>query len=269
MRNEVTGAATSLTGAALLAACACGTSSGIARVSGSFGYQSGIGTIHPSFVAVAGVLIVTGLWLVNRRSAFIALGGMLLLLAGDFLAPPMSLSRGLFANSSQVAGLLGSLLSAALLVFAFFRAFPSVHPRSSLMAMSGAAMATGCNCCLITMGMTSLAHSIMPSELWLMRTLTVYIGAAILMSVGLARIGGPVPAATAVLGVAFNYFWLELPYSSLPQLLIHGVNANFVIKYLMMLTGGLITMYGFALAFRSHESRSASQASLSQPAFGD
>ncbi len=269
MKNDVTGATASLTGAAILAACACGTSSGIARVTGSFGYNSSIGIIHPAFVALAGVLIVAGLWILNRRAALFALGGMLLLQAGEFLAPPMSLSRGLFANSAQVAGLLASLFAAAFLVFAFFRAFPTAHPGSSLMAMSGAAMATGCNCCLITMGMTSLAHSMMPSELWLTRTLTVYIGAAVLMSVGLARIGGPIPAATVVLGVAFNYFWLELPYSSLPQVLIHGVNANFVIKYPLMLVGGLITMYGFALAFRTHESRSPSQAPLPQAAFGD
>ena len=267
MKNDVAGGGTSLTGVAVLAACACGTSTGIARVIGSFRYESTMRSIHPAFVAFGGALIVAGLWARNRRAALIALGGVLLLEAGEFLAPPMSLSGGVFANPTQISGLLASLFAAALLVFAFFRSYPTAQPGSSLLAMSGAAMATGCNCCLITMGMTSLAHSTMPSEVWLTRTITVYIAGAVLITIGLTRLGGGLSAITALIGLGFMYFWLELPYSSLPHVTVHGVNANFVIKYPMMLAGALIMMFGFALAYRAREHTSESP--LPTPAFGD
>ncbi len=268
MKSDVSATGTSLTGIAILAACACGTSSGIARVTNSFGYQSSIRSIHPLFVAFAGALIVAGLWARNRLAAMIALCGVLLLEAGEFLTPPMSLSGGIQANAVQISGLLASLFAAALLVYAFFRSYPSALPGSSLMAMSGAAMATGCNCCLITMGLTSLAHTTMPSEIWLTKTLTIYVAGAVLMSIGLARLGGAFPAITAVLGMAFLYFWLELPYSALPNVTIHGANANFVIKYPMMLAGALVVMFGFVMAYREQERQLTARTPLS-PAFGD
>jgi hypothetical protein len=37
------------------------------------------------------------------------------------------------------------------------------------------------------------------------------------MAIGLFRLRGIVPAVMAVAGQAFLYFWLELPYSSLPS----------------------------------------------------
>jgi hypothetical protein len=169
----------------------------------------------------------------------------------------------------QILGLSFSLVAGVFLVIAFFKAYPSEKPGAALTAMSGGVLTVGCSCCLVTMGVTGLAHAMFPSQLWLAKTSPVYILAAALMSVGLYRLGSPVAAAMAIAGQAFLYFWLEVPYSSLPSVILHGVNSNFVIKYPMMFVGGLIVMGGFALAFRRHEQRAFSNTSAMAPSFGD
>jgi hypothetical protein len=84
------------------------------------------------------------------------------------------------------------------------------------------------------------------------------------MVIGLARLGGPLPAFIALAGQAWIYFWLELPYSKLPAVTLHGVNINFVIKYPMMLLGTLTVMGAFALAYRDQEARVISR--VTEPA---
>ena len=60
---------------------------------------------------------------------------------------------------------------------AFYPAYPSRrHPRFALTAMSSAATAAGCDCCLITMGITGALHAFLPAQFWLPHTFTVYAG---------------------------------------------------------------------------------------------
>lgn len=63
----------------------------------------------------------------------------------------------------------------------------------------------------------------------------------------------------ALVGQVWTYYWLELPYSKLPAITVHGVSVNFVIKYPMMLVGTLAVMSAFALAFRIQEGRITDQ----------
>ena len=269
MQSESTRAGMSMTGAALLAACACGTSAGIGRLTGSFGAPSGTAQIHPLFVLAGGAFIVAGLWRLGTSIRALALLGTALLIASEVLTPPMSLHGSSNLSAVQIGGLVAALLAAAALVAAFFLAYRSRQPSASLMAMSGAAMASGCNCCLVPMGMTGSLHALLPAQSWVSQTLTIYVVAASLMAIGLFRLRGFVPATMAVAGQAFLYFWLELPYSALPSITMHGVSVNFVVKYPMMFAGALMVMSAFAYAYQTQESEALTSDRAQTPAFGD
>lgn len=222
--------------------------------------------IHPIFLVTGAALILGGLWRRHRRAAGFALSGLIALGIGEYLVPPMSITAATLFSSMQLAGLVASVIGAGLLVAAFFQAFPSQRPGSSLMAMSGAAMATGCECCLVTMGITGISHAIFPGQAWLPHTLPVYLLATLLMGVGLGRIGGITAAGLAVAGQSFLYFWLEFPYDSLPRMMVHSVNLNFVIKYPLMLAGSLAVMASFVLAYRTQESHEMPMVTMGEPA---
>ena len=269
MKLKAPGTRMSLSGVAVLAACACGTSSRVAQITNSFGISNNLHSVHSLFVVFGSALIVAGLWQRERIAAAIGSVAVGLLLLGEFLAPPMSVHAGTALSIVQMMGFVMSLLAAVGLVAAFYRAFPSRNPKASLTAMSGAVMAMGCNCCLVTMALAAPGHVLLPGQAWAGANLTIYTIAAALMATGLSRLGGWGPAAMAVIGQAFLYFWLELPYSALPSFTLNGVDANFMIKYPMMLAGSLTVMSAFVLAYRTEEKRIDAPPSLAEPAFGD
>ena len=269
MQMNARGTGMSLSGVALLAACACGASSRMAQIGNSFGMSQNLASVHSIFVAFGGALIVGGLWWRGRLAASIGALAVGLLMLGEFLAPPMSVHAGHSLSTAQILGFLATVLAAVGLVTAFYKAYPSQDPRAAVTAMSGAVMAVGCNCCLVTMALAAPAKVFLPSMPWAGATLTYYLIAAALMAVGLGRLGGFKPVAMAVMGQAFVYFWLELPYSSLPAFTLLAVDANFLIKFPMMFLGALIVMNAFVLAYRSHEERAYSLPFRTQPSFGD
>lgn len=269
MKPDFSGARLSLPGVAVLAACACGTSSRLAQISNSFGISENLRSIHPMFVVLGSALIVGGLWRRERRAAGIGAIAVALLLLGELLAPPMSIKAGTLLTGTQILGFIISVLAAIGLVAAFYRAYPSRNPAAALTAMSGAVMAVGCNCCLVTMALAAPGRALLPGHAWAGASLTFYLIAATLMAAGLGRLGGLGASAVAVVGQGFVYFWLELPYSALPAFTLRGVDANFMIKYPMMFAGSLIVMSAFVLAYRTQEKRVSAPPSLAQPAFGD
>ena len=119
--------------------------------------------------------------------------------------------------------------------------------------MSGAGLATGCNCCLVSMGVTGLAVSMFPSQTWLGSTEAAYIPAAVLMAIGLGRLGGPAPAIAAVAGQGIVFYGLRM---AIPGMNFQGVRADYLIKYPTMMLGSLLIMGAFVLAYRPEEETS-------------
>ena len=120
MNQQSAGVKPSLAGAAVLAACACGASSRLAGLSASYGGAASSHMIHPFFLAVGGALILLGLWRRQQRLPFFALIGLALLMAGEFIVRPMSITGSTQFHSTQLLGLFSSIVAAAFLVFAFY-----------------------------------------------------------------------------------------------------------------------------------------------------
>lgn len=158
------------------------------------------------------------------------------------------------------------LAAGLLLVLAFRRAYQFRHSGSATLAMTGMAMSVGCNCCLVTQGISGLAHTLAPTQTWLASTLTIYAFATLLMGVGLYRIGGLLPVGIVVGGHALDYYGLELPASVAPAIMAHGVRFAHISKYPLMLLGTVVMMAAFALAYATERQRSSRFTTTPQPA---
>lgn len=261
-----TATGTSLGGVAILAACACGTSSGLSKISGSYGLIFGSIPIHHIFVLAGGILVVAGLWQRARVAALLGGGAVTLLVVGEMLLPVMGINEGTRLTSTGLAGVAAYLVAGLLLVLAFRRAYQFRHSGSATLAMTGMAMSVGCNCCLVTQGVSGLAHTLAPAQTWLASTLTIYAFATFLMAIGLYRIGGWLPVATVVGGHALNYYGLELSANVAPAIMAHGIRFAHISKYPLMLLGTTIMMAAFAFAYATERQRSSGLATTPQPA---
>ena len=117
--------------------------------------------------------MIVGLWRRLGRVPLLATSGLGLLMLGELMVPPMSITthRALRFYSIDRAGFFHRR---RIVGARFLSRLPSRYPRFGLAAMTGAAMATGCDCCLVTMGITGTLHTFLPAQSWLPHTFTVY-----------------------------------------------------------------------------------------------
>lgn len=239
-----------LAGTAVFMACACGTADNSAKLLGLTGIAVSTTMVHPLFLAVAAALIVWGLWRISRVSGQLAAGAFALLAFAAALTPPRVMTvRELPWNTSQMAGGLVYLVSAAVLGYAFWRAFPSPKPAASGTAMGGMVTATGCTCCLYTGAMAGMAvtgGAPTALETW---PLLFWTGLTI-VAVGLYRLGGWRAAAWVPVGGLVIQFMPDL-LALTGDWMVGPANLRSFPSYMITVTGAGIILYGFVTAYRA------------------
>lgn len=239
-----------LAGTAVFMACACGTADNSAKLLGLTGMAVSTTMVHPVFLAVAGALIVWGLWRISRLSGQLAAGAFALLAIAAALTPPRVMTmRELPWNTSQMAGGLVYLVSAAVLAYAFWRAFPSPRPAASGTAMAGMATASGCTCCLYTGAMAGMAvtggapTALETSPVLFWTGLTV-------VAVGLYQLGGWTAAAWVPVGGLVIQYMPDL-LALTGDWMVGPANLRSFPSYMITVTGAGIILYGFVRAYRA------------------
>lgn len=245
-----------LGGSAILMACACGAAVNSAKLIGIGGVTVSSGVILPAFIGVAAALIIYGLWRIARISAYLAAGAFAILAAGAALTPQSAMViKALPWDVSQVAGAGLYVMAAGILVYALWRAFPSPRPAASGVAMSGAALATGCTCCMVTGAVAGMAVTGGASISTMESTPLLFWAGLTLAAAGLLRLGGLraalwVPAG----GLIVKYGPEALKLTG--DWMVSGVNLRFLPSYLITIAGTGAIMYGFSLAYQVASSRS-------------
>lgn len=238
-----------LGGTAVLMACACGTAANSAKLLALGGIGASTKVVHPVFIAAAAGLIVYGLWRTLRSSAYLALAGFGVLAVGAALTPPMSMSsRAMPWNGVQVFGAGLYLVAAALLGYAFWRAFPSPKPAASGTAIGGVALAAGCTCCMVTGALAGLAVTGGASTAFQSSHPIFWTGMA-LVALGLFRLGGWRAAAFVPVGALIVEFGTD-PLALTGDWLVGDANLRSYPSYLITLLGTGTILYGFAVAYR-------------------
>jgi hypothetical protein len=250
MPAVITPPRSALAGTALLMACACGTADNSAKLLGLAGVAATTTMVHPVFLSVAAGLILYGLWRISERSGRLAAGAFVLLAIGAALTPPRVMTvRELPWNTSQMAGGLIYLAAAAVLGYAFWRAFPSPRPAASGTAMGGMVMASGCTCCMFTGAMAGMAVTSGAPPALETTDLIFWSGLA-LVAAGLYQLGGWTAAAwVPVGGLVIQYAPTLLAFTG--DWMVGPANLRSFPSYMITVTGAGIVLYGFVSAYRT------------------
>lgn len=249
MPTALTPPRAALGGTAVLMACACGTATASANLMMMAGIGATTTFMHPVFFAVAAGLIINGLWRTSKPSGYLALAAFGVLAAAAALTPPRVMSsKAMPWNEMQMMGAGLYLVAAALLGYAFWRAFPSPRPAASGTAIGGVALATGCTCCVVTGAVAGLGAtggmSVMQST-----PLLFWSGLAV-VAAGLFRLGGWRAAAWVPAGGLVIEYGSEL-LKLTGDWMVGTANMRSFASYLLTIVGAGIVLYGFVVAYRA------------------
>lgn len=251
MLRSLTPAQSALGGTAVVMSCACAASVSTAQVVALAGIGATSLLVHPLFLGVGAVLIVGGLWRVARRSAYLAAGAFAVLAVAATLTPPLVMSSKLVPwSTSQMIGGALYVVVAAMLGYAFWRAFPSSNPGAAGTAIGGAALATGCSCCMVTGAVAGMAVTAGGSSaLFQASPLLFWVGLGI-VAVGLFRLGGVRAAIWAPAGGVIVKYGPELLKLTGPWT-AGGVDLQPIAKFAVYLIGAGVLLGGFVVAYRT------------------
>jgi hypothetical protein len=234
-------------------ACACGVAGQTVAAMALTGVAATTPQIHPAFVLLAGALIVYGLWRLARPSAYLALIAFAVIGAGLALMPEMSEQPWTIAH---LYGAGAYVLGGGILAYAMWRAFPAPQPGAAGAALGGAALATGCGCCLVTQGMAGMAVAAGASSALIAPSTGLQIVGWLVVALGLYRLGG----------------WRAAIWVPVGALLIRGVPALLDLTgdwmvgpfnlrkwavWLVTLAGTSVIVWGFVAAYRRAYTHSA------------
>ncbi|MDQ6737590.1 MAG: hypothetical protein M3Z30_07810 [Gemmatimonadota bacterium] len=256
----------SLGGTSIVMACACATASSSVKLLALVGIGTATTLIHPLLFGVGAALIFYGLWRTDRNSAYMALAAFAVLAIAAWITPPavMNIKGGMASESGGMVQmnnpgvpwnnihLFGAslyVLGAAILGYAFWRAFPSRKPSASALAIGGVTLATGCTCCLVDGAIAGMAVTAGASAAF-ESTPMIYWSALGAVAIGLYRLGGLRAAMWVPIGGAIvKYAPSALKLTG--DWMVGGVNLRFAPNYLLTIIGSAVILYGFVVAYRA------------------
>lgn len=267
MEFRMTPGRTSLTGAAVMAACACGAGNSSAKLLSMTGWPVTAKITHPIFLIVGALLIFSGLFRINRRAAAIAAGGFLFLILGAAVTPPMMMSASQEPwQAMQMIGAVFYLIFGAALGYAFWLAFPSPFPGAAATGIAGTVVATGCNCCMVTGAIAGMFVTAGGSKDVFLTNPTVFFSGIAVAAVGLAMIRGLRPLPWLLAGAVITR-WGGNVLKWTGDWMIGDVNLRFIPGYLIYLIGAGLVMTAWAVAYapaRTEEPVVAADAALQE-----
>jgi len=255
VNSALTPARASVAGTAVLMACACGAAANSAKLVSHSGIAATATIVQPIFLGVGVALVLYGLWHTLRTSAYLALVAFAVLAAAAALTPPRMMTGSAMPwSAAQMAGGALYLVAAALLAYAFWRAFPSTKPAASGTAMGGMALATGCNCCMVTGAVAGMAVTTGASSTYFQSMPIVFVTGLAVVAAGLFRLGG----ARAAMWVALGGLITTLGPRALQltgDWMVADVNMRFIPGYLVYLAGAAVILRGFVVAYEQSGAR--------------
>lgn len=250
MTTDLSPGRSTLAGGAVLMACACGVATQSAKAVALTGVAATTVIVHPILLAVGAALLLFGLYRVAPRFAALAGIGLVAFAVAAVLTPPRVMSAaGLPWDGSQLAGAGLYVVAAAILGLAIFRAFPTPKPDAAAMGIGGAALATGCSCCMVNGAIAgTLGTAGMGSGFVHPGTALFWVGMS-LIAAGAFRLGGWRAAAWVPLGaVVIRYAPRALATTGDWE--VAGIALRTFAGYGITLAGTLIVLGGLGLAWQ-------------------
>ncbi|HWK09257.1 MAG TPA: hypothetical protein VNR64_04360 [Vicinamibacterales bacterium] len=258
-------------GATAMAACACGTASGVASIATRWGWAADSSVIYPILVGTGAVMFLAGIG-TRAHARLIASLGIAALAMSILLAPQGMMHGSHTFTAPTFAGFGLYFVAAGLLVWSALRAYGPVREAPAAVALSGLVLATGCTCCL-TAGsahFVGISVGIDPQSWVLSRLFFLSIG-VMLAAAGSIWAGRPRAIAFTLAGAVIAYageIWIE---QLVPAWDVDGMNLVFLLRYPMWLLGAGLLVAGasralFAEAVATHDLRRVPRAAAEMSA---
>ena len=259
MSTAITPARASLGGTSIIMACACGAATSTVKLIALAGVAGATTKfMHPAFFGVGAALILYGLWRTARQSAYIAGAAFAIIALAAWITPPGKMTMkgsamaaghpGIPWDATLMAGAALYVVAAAVLAYAFWRAFPSRKPAASATAIGGMALATGCTCCVVTGAIAGMSVTAGASASFESSPILFWSGLTA-VAIGLYRLGGLRAALWVPIGgLIVKYAPSTLKYTG--DWIVGGVNLRFAPSYLITVLGAGAILYGVAVAYR-------------------
>ena len=258
-------------GCAAMMACACSIAGQTAQMVALGGIAATTITVHPVFVLASAAFVIYGLWRTSRTSGYLAAAAAVALAGALALTPEMSMvAETMPWHASLYAGAGLYVVAGLALGAAFWRAFPTPQPEASGMAIGGAALATGCGCCLVTGATSSLAVTAGASAAWIKPETAMSLVGLLAVFLGLFRLGGFRAARWVPVGYVL-FIWAPKLLKLTGDWMIGGINVRVLPSYAIAVAGAGIIIYGFAVAFGTANARAREGSALRvglEPAVG-
>lgn len=266
MNHRLTSPRATAIGTTVLMACACGAGANSAKLLRMGGFDITSKITHSLLLGIGAVLVMWGLYGMRRVSGFLAMAGFATLVTASALTPPMAMSVSRLPwNALQVAGGLLYLVFAVALVYAYWTAFPSPRPAASATALGGTALATGCNCCMVTGAVAGLAVTAGGDPAIFMKQPLVFFSGVVIAGFGLARIRGFRPLPWLVAGALITRFGGEA-LKPLGDWWVGDVNLRFIPGYAMYLIGAGLVVKAWAVAYEPVQTDETTPVPIAEPA---
>lgn len=255
MSLELTPGRRALAGTTVMMACACGAGNSSAKLMTMAGMPMTAKLPHSLLLLVGMALIFSAFWQIHRRAAGIAAVAFVTLGVAAILTPPMMMSASKLPwHGMQLVGAALYLISSAALAYAFFLAFPSPRPGATATALAGTAVATGCNCCMVTGAIAGLAVTAGGSKAVFLSNPTVFFSGLALAAVGLSFLRGVRPIPWLIAGAVITR-WGGNALKYLGDWMVGEVNLRFIPGYMIYLIGAGLIMTAWAVAYEPQRLR--------------
>lgn len=239
----------SLAGTAVLMACACGAGASSAKLFTQAGMPMTSKITHSLFLLIGIVLVFSAFLQINRRAAAFSAFAFATLGLAAALTPPMMMSVSRLPwLAPQVAGAALYLIFGAALAYAFWLAFPNPKPGPTAIALAGTAVASGCNCCMVTGAVAGLAVTAGGSLDIFYRNPVVFFSGIAIAAVGLGMMSGLRPIPWLLAGAVVTR-WGGETLKVLGDWMVGEVNLRFIPGYIIYLIGAGLVMTAWAVAY--------------------
>lgn len=234
-------------GVTVMAACACGTSSGVASIFSRIGWAVPSGTMYALIVAAGVVLFLLGIG--RRREAWVmaALGSLSLLVAG-LLAPPRIMRDGYLFTSANLFGFSFYLITVGLLIWAAVRLYRPDRTAATFAALGGVGVAAGCPCCLSSGAVKFLALESGLTPAWLVSRPVLLGLALVVSSAGLVSAARKRAIVWLIAGAIVVYPLERAVEILVPSMTLQGMNLTFLSGYPFWLVGTGLMLFGASRA---------------------
>ena len=235
-------------GATILAACACGTASGLASLGEKAGLTVGANVLYPALLATGAALFAAGVR--GRPQARVPTTLAFAAFAVALTLAPQSIMHGSESFApSEIVGFFFYYLAGAFFVWTAVRLYAPQRPVPAAVSLGAIVMAAGCTCCL-AQGATrylGIAAGLDPSSFLVSRTFL--LGTAVAVAAGAALAAGARWAVPWLVAGAIVIYPVQAAMELLvPSLVIGGAELRFLTRYPVWLAGAGLLLFGASRA---------------------